>query len=171
MHFKDETRFVWTTTGCVITKQYNHFHFHTVPNYCSVQCMLLESWEWDALFFSLKVRIPSGREYCIEPREYRKINFHQYRLEIVNFFFIKLLIHFKFYVHNLFHLDNPDPVEEKTISNPNPKNSQYPAGLDSKVSILYTTGRCVQTPFDTSVPMRCRVIATVGSLRSCLRLV
>jgi len=42
----------------------------------------------------------------------------------------------------LFHLDNPDPnpVERKTISNPNPKN-QYPAGLDSKFRILYTTAR------------------------------
>jgi len=34
--------------------------------------------------------------------------------------------------HILFHLDNPDPVEKKTISNPNPKKSKYPAGLDSK---------------------------------------
>jgi len=54
----------------------------------------------------------------------------------VYFFFIKLLIHFKFfYGHKLFHLDNPVPypVEEKTISNPNPKNFQYPAGLDSEI--------------------------------------
>ena len=43
----------------------------------------------------------------------------------------------------LFHLDNPgpDPVESKMISNPNPKNTKYPAGLDSKIRILYTTGR------------------------------
>jgi len=61
----------------------------------------------------------------------------------VYFFFIKLLIQFTFfYGHNFFHLDNPvtDPVEEKTISNPNPKNSQYPPGLDSKIRILYTRG-------------------------------
>jgi len=38
-------------------------------------------------------------------------------------------------------LDNPvpDPVEEETTSNPNPKNTQYPAVLDSKIRILYTT--------------------------------
>jgi len=44
--------------------------------------------------------------------------------------------------HILFHLDNPnpDPVERKTISNTNPKKSQYSAGLDSKTRILYTTG-------------------------------
>ena len=38
-------------------------------------------------------------------------------------------------------MDNPvtEPVEEETVSNPNPKNSQYPAGLDSKIRILYTT--------------------------------
>jgi len=31
-------------------------------------------------------------------------------------------------------LDNPDPdpVEEETISNPNPKNSQYPVGWTPK---------------------------------------
>jgi len=42
----------------------------------------------------------------------------------------------------LFDLDNPDrnPAERKTISNPNPKKSKYPAGLDSKIRILYTTG-------------------------------
>ena len=105
-------------------------HSKTIESFSSshsskLQCMLLES--WDVLFFSLKVRIPSGREYCIEPREYRKINFHQYHLEIVYFFFIKLLIHLNhfnfFYGHNLFYLDNPvpEPVEDKTISNPNPK--------------------------------------------------
>jgi len=40
-----------------------------------------------------------------------------------------------------FHLDKPDPnpVERKTISNPNPKKTKYPAGLDSKIRILYTT--------------------------------
>ena len=74
---------------------------------------------WDVLFLSLKVRIPSGREYCIERREYRKINFNLYHLEIVYFFLIKLISSF-FYGHNLFHLDNPvsDPVEKETISNP-----------------------------------------------------
>jgi len=41
--------------------------------------------------------------------------------------------------HRLFHLVNPDPVETETVSNPNPKNSQYPAGLNSKIRILYTT--------------------------------
>ena len=103
--------------------------------------MLLES--WDVIFLSLKVRIPSGREYCIEPREYRKINFNHYHLEIVYFFFIKLLIQFKiFYGHNSFHLDNPDPVEEEPIPNPNPTISQYLAGLDSKIRILYTTAPC-----------------------------
>ena len=42
---------------------------------------------------------------------------------------------------DFFNLDNPDPnpVERKTISNPNPKNSKYLAGLDSKIRILYTT--------------------------------
>jgi len=45
-----------------------------------LQCMLLES--SDVLFLSLKDRIPSGREYCIEPSKYRKINFHQYHLDI-----------------------------------------------------------------------------------------
>ena len=102
--------------------------------------MLLENWY--VVFLSLKVMIPSGREYCIEEREYRKINFNQYHLELVYFFFIKVLIHSSFlYGHNLFHLDNPvpDPVEEEAISKPNPKNSQYPAGLDSKIRILYTT--------------------------------
>jgi len=52
-----------------------------------------------------------------------------------------------------FHLDNPvpDPVEAKTISNPNPKNSYYPAGLDSKIRILYTTApqTCVREPIKT----------------------
>jgi len=62
--------------------------------------MLLES--YDVLFLSLKVRIPSGREYCIEPREYRKIRFNQYHLEMVHFFFIKLLIHFKFFIWSQF---------------------------------------------------------------------
>jgi len=35
-------------------------------------------------------------------------------------------------------LDNsvPDSVEEETVSNPNPKNSQNPAGLDTKVEPL-----------------------------------
>jgi len=36
-------------------------------------------------------------------------------------------------------LDNPDPVERETISNPNPKKSKYPAELDSKIRILYIT--------------------------------
>jgi len=40
----------------------------------------------------------------------------------------------------LFYLDNPDPVERKTIFSLNPKKSKYPAGLDSKIRILYTTG-------------------------------
>jgi len=42
----------------------------------------------------------------------------------------------------LFHLDNPDPnpAERKTISNLNAKKSKYPAGMDSKIRILYTTG-------------------------------
>jgi len=42
----------------------------------------------------------------------------------------------------VFHWDKPDPnpVERKTISNPNPKKSKHPAGLDSKIRILYTTG-------------------------------
>jgi len=62
----------------------------------NLQYMLLES--RDVLFLSLKVKIPSGKEYCIEPREYRKINFHQYHLQIVYFFFIKLLPHFKFFL-------------------------------------------------------------------------
>ena len=46
--------------------------------------------------------------------------------------------------HILFHLDNPDPnpVERESISNPNPTESKYPAGLDSKIRILYTTGTC-----------------------------
>jgi len=43
------------------------------------------------------------------------------------------------YGHRLFHLDNPDPVETETISNPNPKNSQSPAESGSKIWILYTT--------------------------------
>ena len=47
-----------------------------------------------------------------------------------------------FYGHNLSHLDNPDPVEEDTISNPNPKNSQYPAGLDANNRILYSLHHC-----------------------------
>ena len=100
-------------------------HNKTIESFSSwhsskIQCMLLES--WDVLFLSLKVRIPSGREYCIERREYRKINFNLYHLEIVYFFLIKLISSF-FYGHNLFHLDNPvsDPVEKETISNPNPK--------------------------------------------------
>jgi len=56
----------------------------------------------DVVFLSLKVVIPSGREYRIEPREYRKVNFNQYHLEIVHFFFIKLLTHFKFFLWSLF---------------------------------------------------------------------
>jgi len=45
----------------------------------------------------------------------------------------------------LFHLDNPDPnpVERKTISNPNPKKFKYPAGLDSKIRILHITALSV----------------------------
>ena len=95
-------------------------HNKTIESFSSshsskLQFMLLES--WDAFFLSLKFRIPSGKEYCIEPREYRNINFNQYHLELVCFFFIKLLIHFKFfYGHNLFHLDNSVPDEEETIS-------------------------------------------------------
>ena len=57
-----------------------------------------------------------------------------------------------FHGHNLFHLDNPVPdlVEEETISNPNPKNYRYPAGLDSKIRIQYTTGdRIVQNHMET----------------------
>jgi len=43
--------------------------------------------------------------------------------------------------HILFHLDepDPDPIERETISNPNRKKSNYPAGLDAKIRILYTT--------------------------------
>jgi len=47
----------------------------------------------------------------------------------------------RFFLHGqiLFHLDNPDPLERETISIPNPKQSKNPAGLDSKIRILYTT--------------------------------
>jgi len=48
-----------------------------------------------------------------------------------------------FHGHILFHLDNPDPVERQMISNPNPKTSKYPAGLDSKIRIICTTGASV----------------------------
>jgi len=80
-------------------------HNKTIESFSSshsskLRCMLLES--WDVLFLSLKVRIPSGSEYCIEPREYRKINFNQHHLEIVYFLFIKLLIHFKFFLWSQF---------------------------------------------------------------------
>ena len=149
MHFKDETKFVWTTTGCIINNK-------TIESFSSshsskLQCVLLES--WDVLFLSLKVGIPSDRECCIEPREYRKVNFNQFHLEIVYFFFINVLIYFKFfYGHNLFHLDNP--AEEETISNPNPKNSLYPAGLDSKLRVLYNTeGHLCFVHFRVTLPV------------------
>jgi len=75
-------------------------HNKTIESFSSshsykFQCMLLES--WDVLFLILRDRIPSGREYYIETREYRKINFHQYHLEVVYFFFIKLSFPFKFF--------------------------------------------------------------------------
>ena len=115
----------------------------------------------DVLFISLKVWIPSVRENCIEPREYRKIHFHQYHLEIVYFFLHKTINPFQvfFYGHNLFHLDNPvlDPVEEETVSNPNPKHFQYTAGLNSKIRILYTTG----VPF---IAKRCTVQIEISNI-------
>jgi len=39
---------------------------------------------------------------------------------------------------SLFPLDSP--VERETISNPNPKISKYPAGMDFKIRILHTPG-------------------------------
>jgi len=66
----------------------------------------------------------------------------------------------------LFHLDNPDPnpVERKTISNPNPKKSKYPAGLDSKILILYTTGSGFQP---TTTWSKCQYVFTVFITLSC----
>ena len=58
--------------------------------------------------------------------------------------------------HDLRRLDNPDPVEWETISNPNPKNSYNPAGLDSKIPIIYTTGTSQTWPvslFQTPTPL------------------
>jgi len=54
-------------------------------------------------------------------------------------FFHKTVVQYHFlHDHSLYHLDNPDPVEKETISNP--KNSQYPSGWDYKIRIVYTTG-------------------------------
>jgi len=54
---------------------------------------------------------------------------------------MQLLLHIKIFCMATFYLDNPDPVERETISKPIQikKKSKYPAGLDSKIRILYTT--------------------------------
>ena len=101
------TILLWPTSKCISKMNMIHLnndglrHNKTIESFSSshssnLRCMLLES--WDVLFLSLKVKILSGREYCIEPREYRKINFHQYHLQIVYFFFIKLLIRWNFFL-------------------------------------------------------------------------
>ena len=54
----------------------------------------------------------------------------------------KTIIPYQDFLHGniLFHLDkpDPDPIERETITNPIQKN-KYPAGLDSKILMLYTT--------------------------------
>ena len=92
----------------------NHAHLHTVPNY-----VLLET----SSVWKLRSRA-LGTLQSIERNQTRTVDFYYMiskdsNFSSYNYYSIPRFLHGQI----LFHLDNPDPnpVERKTISNPNPK--------------------------------------------------
>jgi len=121
------------SNGLHHNKQQNNAHLHTVPDY-----MLHEN--WDVQVWKRGSRAACNIAFFLEKQEKKIVAnmISKYRnFSWNNYYSISSLLH----GHSFFHLDNPvpNPVETETLSNPNPKNSWYPAGLDSKIRILYTT--------------------------------